>query len=71
MKRYSTEIEASMVYVFDGMDEKSRRRYASVEAMKLGHGGIGYISSLLGIDARTISRGIAEIKKKMVLVGGV
>jgi transposase len=32
---------------FDTLNEKDRRRYAAIEAMKLGHGGQNYISSVL------------------------
>ena len=62
MQKYSEDIEAYMCYVFSTMHEKSQRHYAAIEALKLGHGGISYISSLLGISERTISRGIEEIK---------
>ena len=64
MQKYSEDIEAYMCYVFSTMHEKSQRHYAAIEALKLGHGGIGYISSLLGISERTISRGIEEVKKR-------
>ena len=66
MEGYNPEIECSMCYVFSTMNEKSQRHYAAIEALKLGHGGISYISTLLGISERSISRGIAEIKKKAV-----
>ncbi|MGI9283510.1 MAG: hypothetical protein ACR2PX_28345 [Endozoicomonas sp.] len=36
--------------------------YAAVEALKLEHGGISFISRLLGCDPKTISRGIAELE---------
>jgi len=46
------------------LNERDRRRYAGLEALKLGHGGISYISKLLNIDAKTISKGIQEIKSQ-------
>lgn len=53
-----------MVYLFSVMDEKHKRHYASVEAIKLGHGGIKYISTLFGMSQKTLERGIKELKKE-------
>lgn len=66
MQKYSKEIEDYMCYVFSTMNEKSQRHYAAIEALKLGHGGVDYISSLLCVSSRTIGRGIEEIKKRGV-----
>jgi hypothetical protein len=55
--RYSDEIEHSMRLFFGSLSEKDRRRYAAVEAAKLGHGGIEYVSALLGCDPKTIRQG--------------
>jgi len=33
---------------FDTLNEKDRRGYTAIEAIKLGHGGQNYISSVLG-----------------------
>lgn len=63
MQRYSKVVESDMLYVFSLMDEKAQRHYAAIEAIKLGHGGISYISSLFGMSEKTISRGMEEIKK--------
>lgn len=52
-----------MKRLFNNLSEKDRRHYASVEAAKLGHGGILYISELFGIDRKTIRAGIEELKK--------
>ena len=46
------------------LNERDLRRYAAVEALKLGYGGIDYISKLLAIDPKTISKGIEELRKK-------
>jgi hypothetical protein len=51
---YSPEIEHSMRMFHDSLSEKDRRRYAAVEAVKLGHGGIEYLATLLGCDPKTI-----------------
>ena len=37
--KYSDEIENQMKAYFDTLNEKDRRRYAAIEAIKLGHGG--------------------------------
>jgi hypothetical protein len=42
--------------------EKDRRRYAAVEALKLGYGGISYISRLLSVDRKTILEGKKELR---------
>ena len=62
MIKYSTNIEAEMKKVYNTLSEKDRRRYASVEAIKLGYGGQSYISKLLGCSIKTIQRGIVELK---------
>jgi len=54
---YSPEIEHSMRMFHDSLSEKDRRRYAAIEAAKLGHGGIEYVSSVLGCDSKTIRQG--------------
>jgi len=69
MQKYDKIIEEDMVYVFSSMDEKSQRHYAAIEALKLGHGGITYISALFGLGERTINRGIADIKKNVLSDG--
>ena len=49
------------------LNERDFRRYAAVEALKLDHGGIKYISRLLNIDPKTIRKGIKEIEKNLKL----
>jgi hypothetical protein len=61
MTPYSAAIERSMITFFGSLREKDRRRYAAVEAAKLGQGGIPYIARLLGIDPKTIRRGQADL----------
>jgi hypothetical protein len=62
MTPYPAEVEAAMVTFFGSLREKDRRRYAAVEATKLGLGGLAYISRLLGIDSKTIRQGEADLK---------
>ena len=54
---YSPEIEHSMRMFHDSLSEKDRRRYAAIEAAKLGHGGIEYVATLLDCDPKTILQG--------------
>jgi hypothetical protein len=58
---YSRDIEAAMQTFFGSLREKDRRRYAAVEATKLGPGGIPYLARLLGIDPNTIRQGLADL----------
>ena len=61
MDGYSAVVESQMVRFYRSLNERDRRRYAAVEATKLGHGGIEYMSQLLGCDPKTISRGMTEL----------
>jgi hypothetical protein len=58
---YNAEIEHSMRMFYNSLSEKDRRRYAAIEAAKLGHGGIGYIATLLGCDPKTIRQGRRDL----------
>jgi hypothetical protein len=62
MTPYSTEVEQAMVIFFGSLREKDRRRYAAVEAAKLGPGGLAYLARLLGIDSSTIRQGEADLR---------
>jgi hypothetical protein len=63
MTPYPVEVELDMVTFFGSLREKDRRRYAAVEAAKLGPGGLAYLSRLLGIDSKTIRQGQADLHK--------
>lgn len=58
---YPKEIEQSMKRFFNSLSEKDRRRYAAIEAQKLGHAGITYIAKLLGCSRSTIHAGLNEL----------
>jgi hypothetical protein len=60
---YSPELEHSMRMFHDSLSEKDRRRYAALEAAKLGHGGIAYISTLLGCDPKTVRQGRQDLER--------
>ena len=57
MTPYSRDVEQMMRSFYHSLREHDRRRYAAVEAAKLGHGGTEYIAGVLGIDPKTIRHG--------------
>lgn len=61
-KQFDEITESQMQSFYTTLSEKDRRRYAAVEAAKLGHGGIQYVASVLGCSRRTIEHGIAELQ---------
>jgi hypothetical protein len=46
---------------YDTLTEKDKRRYAGVEAMKLGRGGVAYIIKILGCSRKTVIKGLKEL----------
>lgn len=62
MKMYSADIEGKMKRFFGWLSEKDRRRYAAVEAAKLGHGGVEYIARVLACDPNTIRQGLRDLE---------
>jgi hypothetical protein len=62
MTSYEQSIEIKMQRLFATLSEKDRRRYAGIEAAKLGHGGIDYISGLFDMDPKTVRRGLTELE---------
>jgi hypothetical protein len=59
---YDKGIELKMQRLFQMLSEKDRRRYAGIEAAKLGHGGIEYVSGLFDMDPKTVRRGLVELE---------
>jgi hypothetical protein len=62
MEGYAPDIERMMQRLFLSLGEAARRRYAAIEAAKLGHGGIEYVARVLGCDPKTIRQGQAELQ---------
>jgi len=58
---YPSAVESSMRAMYRSLRENDRRRYAAVEAQKLGHGGDNYIATLLGCDPKTVRRGRTDL----------
>lgn len=63
MTPYPVPVETAMQTFFHSLREKDRRRYAAVEAAKLGHGGVEYIAQLLAIDPKTVRQGQADLQQ--------
>mgnify|MGYP001069851160 CR=1 FL=1 len=65
------ELRAAVVLFFSMLDEKQRRLYAGLEALKTGRGGDGRIAELLGIDIGTVARGRHELLAQDIEVNRV
>jgi hypothetical protein len=63
MHGYEAAVERHMVRLYGSLSEKDRRRYAAVEAVKLGHGGVQYIADLFSCDPDTIRHGAQDIEQ--------
>ena len=63
MDVYEADVKGKMKRFFSWLSEKDRRRYAAVEAAKLGHGGVEYIARVLACDPKTIRQGLQELEE--------
>ena len=61
MTANTPETEETMRRFYHSLDEKARRRYAGLEALKCGHGGRQYIARVLGCSRNTVSKGACEV----------
>jgi len=61
MQPYRPEIERVMKKYYATLSEKDQRRYAAVEALKLGLGGKTYIARVLGCSEKTVHNGLVEL----------
>jgi hypothetical protein len=59
---YPASIEAQMQNVYHSLSEKDRRRYAAIEALKLGYGGISYICRLMECNEVSVKHGMRELE---------
>lgn len=58
---YEESHEEEMRRYFRSLPEDHRRRYAAVEARKIGFGGVTYVARTLGISRQTIYTGLREL----------
>lgn len=59
---YGEEVEKWMRNLYQSLSEKDRRRYAAVEAKKLGYGGVSYVCRLFECDESSVNRGLRELE---------
>ncbi len=62
-RQYEPHVEEQMRAFFQTLDEKDRRRFAALEAERLGHGGVRYIATVLRCSTQRIVRGIADLEQ--------
>lgn len=67
MQPYPGPIEAQMQRYYQSLSEKDCRRYAAIEAVKLGYGGQAYIRRLFGCHHETLALGLAELEDETAL----
>jgi hypothetical protein len=67
---FSPATEEAMRHLFDSLNERDRRLYAAAEALKLGRGGLLYLTHLFDCDPKTIRRGIAELQQPSLCAPG-
>jgi hypothetical protein len=65
------ELGAAIVLFYSLLDEKQRRLYAGLEALKTGHGGDARIAEILGLDRGTVARGRHELLEQQIEVDRV
>ena len=62
-ERYEPRVEGRVRAFFGTLSEKDRRRFAALEAARLGHGGVEYVAAVLGCSTRTLERGARELDR--------
>jgi hypothetical protein len=60
---YAASHEEAMRLYCRSLPEDHRRRYAAIEALKIGYGGVAYVARVLGMSRRTIHTGIRELEQ--------
>jgi len=60
-ERFAEDVERRMRGFYQSLSEKDQRRFAAIEAQRLGHGGVKYIAELFGCSDRTIERAALEL----------
>ena len=64
---YSQLIEQHIIKTYKLLSEKDKRLYIAVEAIKLPHGGIVYLSTLVGCSRNVIYEGLKDLEGTEVL----
>jgi hypothetical protein len=63
LRPYKAEIESDMKKLYESLSEKDRRRYAAIEAKKLGYGGISYVCKVMACSNESVKRGLRELEQ--------
>lgn len=66
VEKISDEVKAALVLFLSLLDEKQRRLYAGLEALKASRGGDHQIAELLGMHPQTVARGRHELLERDV-----
>lgn len=61
---YAFQAIEQMRLHYSRLSQKERKRYAALEALKIGQGGVEYISNILGIRQNTIKKAIKEMAQE-------
>lgn len=64
---YDAEMVELMKNLYQTYTEKDRRRYAAIEAKKLGYGGISYICRIFGCSEKSVNHGLSELENLLAL----
>ena len=64
----SNEAKAAVVLFMSLLDERQRRLFAGLEALRLGHGGDRAVAEATGLDPHTVAKGRQELLAHDVLV---
>jgi hypothetical protein len=59
---YPPDVEQAMLVTYASLNERQRRLYAANEALKLGHGGVGFVARLFDCHRKTVQRGLADLR---------
>lgn len=65
------EIKASIIIFYSLLNEKQKRIYAGLEALKIGRGGNIVIAELLGLNINTVKKGRRELLQDSVSIGAM
>ena len=66
--KFDLATKRHMAMFYNSLSEKDKRLYAAIEALKLPHGGITYISNVLNCNRNTISKGILELRNPDLII---
>ena len=62
-QQYEPHVEERMRDFFETLNEKDQRRFAALEAQRLGRGGTRYIADVLRCSTQRIVRGAADLEQ--------